>query len=68
MNRSGVYCEPVLVEDMLSFGDGRDHLLEPLLGSRRLEEELKDQGFMVNRKRVLRLMCVKYVSPHLPGA
>ena len=32
------------------------HLARPFLGSRRIEGELKDRGFSVNRKRVQRLM------------
>ncbi len=32
------------------------HLARPFLGSRRIEGELKDRGFTVNRKRVQRLM------------
>jgi len=42
------------------------HLNRPFLGSRRLVDELKKEGFRVNRKRLLRLMRVMGLSPIYP--
>ncbi len=42
------------------------HLARPFLGSRRIEGELKDRGFTVNRKRVQRLMRRMDISASYP--
>ncbi len=42
------------------------HLARPFLGSRRIEGELKDRGFTVNRKRVQRLMRVMGIAAIYP--
>src|SRR5690606_37805854 len=69
VNRSSVYYQPVAVpaEDLAVMRALDEiHLLRPFLGSRRLVDELAKKGFVVNRKRVLRLMRVVGVSPIYP--
>jgi len=69
VNRSSVYYQPVAVpaEDLKIMRVMDEiHLISPFLGSRRLVDELKEQGFMVNRKRVLRLMRLMNLSPIYP--
>lgn len=59
--RSTVYYHPVPVpiEDLeLMARIDRIHLEHPFLGSRRITDVLRDDGFGVNRKRVQRLMRV----------
>ena len=69
VNRSSVYYQPAPapVEDLAVMRALDEiHLLRPFLGSRRLVDELAKKGFVVNRKRVLRLMRVVGVSPIYP--
>ena len=69
VNRSSVYYEPVPVpaEDLAVMRVMDEiHLLRPFLGSRRLVDELREQGFEVNRKRVQRLMRLMGMSPIYP--
>jgi putative transposase len=69
--RSTVYYEPVPVPqadvDLMRSID-EIHLARPFLGSRRIVDALDDDGVIVNRKRVQRLMrimgiCALYPKP-----
>ncbi len=42
------------------------HLARPFLGSRRIGDELRDRGFMVNRKRVQRVMRLMGITAIYP--
>lgn len=42
------------------------HLMRPFLGSRRLVDELADRGFIINRKRVRRLMRLMGIAASYP--
>jgi putative transposase len=42
------------------------HLARPFLGSRRIVDELKDRGFIVNRKRVQRPMRRMRITARYP--
>ncbi len=69
VNRASVYYQPAPVptEDLkVMRALDEIHLLRPFLGSWRLVGELADKGFVVNRKRVLRLMRVMSLSPIYP--
>ena len=66
VSRSSVYYQPVAVpaEDLKIMRVMDEiHLLRPFLGSRRLVDELREKGFTVNGKRVLRPMRVMNLSP-----
>jgi putative transposase len=69
VSRSSVYYEPVPVpeEDVRVMRELDEiHLLRPFLGSRRLADELRDRGFIVNRKklrRLMRIMGIKAIYP-----
>ena len=59
VSRASVYRQRAIVSDEeLAIMRVIDeiHLARPFLGSRRIEGELRDHGFTVNRKRVQRLM------------
>jgi putative transposase len=69
ISRSSVYYEPVPVpEEEVRVMRELDeiHLLRPFLGSRRLADELRDRAFIVNRKklrRLMRIMGIKAIYP-----
>lgn len=59
VSRSSIYYRPVSVseeDDQLMRVIDEIHLKRPFLGSRRIRDELIDQGHQVNRKKVRRLM------------
>jgi len=69
VGRSSVYYQGVAVSDeeltVMRMID-EIHLARPFLGSRRITDELRDDGFIVNRKRVqrlMRLMGIEAVAP-----
>lgn len=69
LNRSSVYYEPVAVsEEELQIMPLIDemHLQRRFLGSRRMVDELKDRGLVVNRKRVKRLMRLMGIEALYP--
>jgi len=69
VNRSSVYYEPAPVpaEDLEVMRVMDEvHLAQPFLGSRRLVDDLRAKGFLVNRKRVQRLMRVMNLCPIYP--
>jgi putative transposase len=69
ISRSTVYYEPVPVpeEDLAVMRELDEiHLLRPFLGSRRLVDELRDKGFIVNRKRLRRLLRVMGIRAIYP--
>jgi putative transposase len=69
VSRSSVYYEPVSVpEEEVRLMRELDeiHLLRPFLGSRRLADELRDRGFIVNRKKLRRLMRVMGIKAIYP--
>jgi putative transposase len=59
LNRSTVYYQPMGVSDedlkLMRLID-EIHLKRPFYGSRRIRDDLQDLGYLVNRKRVQRLM------------
>ena len=67
--RSTVYYRPVAtndVDDELMKRIDAAHLAWPFLGSRRIGDALADQGLMVNRKRVQRLMRIMGLTALYP--
>lgn len=67
--RSSVYYQPVPVdEDDLEVMARIDqiHLARPFLGSRRIADELRADGLIVNRKRVRRLMTIMGITAIYP--
>ena len=59
VNRSSVYYQPRSVSDrdlVLMDHIDRIHVTHPYKGSRRIRDDLEDQGMVVNRKRIQRLM------------
>ena len=59
VNRSSVYYRPRPVSDtdlMLMGQIDKIHVAHPYKGSRRVRDDLEDQGMVVNRKRIQRLM------------
>ena len=69
MSRSNYYYQPAPVPhvDLAAMRVLDEiHLNRPFLGSRHLVDELKKEGFKVNRKRLLRLMRVMGLSPIYP--
>jgi putative transposase len=77
LSRSSVYYQPASVSDddlELMRRIDEIHLRYPFLGSRRIRDQLEDDGYMVNRKKAQRLMrkmgiCALYPKPRtsLPG-
>jgi putative transposase len=77
LSRSLVYYQPGSVSDddlELMRRIDEIHLRYPFLGSRRIRDQLEDDGYMVNRKKAQRLMrkmgiCALYPKPRtsLPG-
>jgi putative transposase len=69
LNRSSLYYEPVCPAEeellLLRLVDEL-HLKLPFAGSRRLVSELKAKGYLVNRKRVQRLMRVLGIEAICP--
>jgi len=61
ISRSGLYYQPVGIsqEDhaIMKMID-RQYLATPFYGARRMAAWLRSQGYVVNRKRVRRLMCI----------
>lgn len=59
LHRSTAYYQPQAVSDedlaLMRLID-KIHLKRPVLGARRIPGELRDRGWIVNRKRVQRLM------------
>ena len=69
VSRSSVYDRGMVVSDEeLSLMRQIDeiHLARPFLGSRRITDELGDKGFIINRKRVQRLMRVMGITAIYP--
>ena len=69
MSRSTAYYQSVPVpneEHQVMRAIDKIHLQRPFLGSRRLVDELLDQGLRVNRKRVQRLMRVMDIEAIYP--
>ena len=59
LNRSTVYYQPTGISDedlRLMRRIDEMHLKRPFYGSRRIRDWLQDEGFMVTRKRIQRLM------------
>src|SRR5690606_5811757 len=69
VSRSNCYYQPapVPLEDLLVMRVLDEiHLLRPFLGSRRLVDEVKQNGFTVNRKRLRRLLRLMGISAIYP--
>ena len=67
--RSTVYYRPSVtndVDDELMKRIDAVHLAWPFLGSRRIGDELADQGLVVNRKRIQRLMRIMGLTALYP--
>jgi putative transposase len=61
VNRSSFYYQPVGISELeltLMKLIDRKYLETPFYGSRKMTEELKRKGYMVNRKRIRRLMQI----------
>lgn len=70
IQRSSIYYEPQSeTEENLQFMRLMDeeHLKHPARGSRQMVDFLEDQGFVVNRKRVQRLMRKMGIEGMSPG-
>lgn len=69
VSRSSVYYQGAAVSDeglaLMRMID-EIHLARPFLGSRRITDELRDDGFTVNRKRVQRLMRLMGIEATYP--
>jgi len=61
VNRSGFYYQPVGISELeltLMKLIDRQYLETPFYGSRKMTEELKREGYPINRKRIRRLMQI----------
>ena len=70
IHRSSTYYQPKPVSDAdhaLMKQIDRIHMAKPFLGSRRIVDALADQGHLVNRKRVSRLMRLMGIQAIHPG-
>ncbi len=69
LNRSAVYYQPAPVsnEDLiLMCRIDEMHMKRPFYGSRRIRDWLQDEGHVVNRKRIQRLMRLMGITALYP--